>query len=65
MNIHRAGVVLAGLVLAVAIVGLPSPAQAGVIIHDAAYPPGPTATGVIIHDATDVPPVTWAIGPDI
>ena len=34
MNIHRAGVVLAGLVLAV--VGLPSPAQAGVIIHDAA-----------------------------
>ncbi|MEU7873486.1 hypothetical protein [Dactylosporangium sp. NPDC049140] len=45
MNIRRAGVVLAGLVLAV--IGLASPAQAGVIIHDIAYPPGPTVTGVI------------------
>ncbi|MEV0568511.1 hypothetical protein [Dactylosporangium sp. NPDC050588] len=56
MNIRRAGVVIAGLVLAV--IGLASPAHAGIIVHDTAFPPGPTVTG-------DIQPVTWIIGPDI
>ncbi|WP_433087466.1 hypothetical protein ACQP1P_16055 [Dactylosporangium sp. CA-052675] len=50
------------LVLAVA--GLATPAQAGVITHDA-FPPGPTVTAVIIHAAADVPPTTQAVGPEI
>ncbi|MER7282682.1 hypothetical protein ABT369_50470 [Dactylosporangium sp. NPDC000244] len=74
MTLSRAGAVLAGLLLAV--VGLAGPAQAGIIVHGATFPPGPTATGVTTNDAyppgptvtgvtTHDAPAPSVIGPEI